>query len=335
VAEASITGTKQREPAPALAGLHRTTELGHGPVWRGTSVPTRVGRPALGKLLDKLLNRKVRHVATDEAGRAIWNLCDGTRTIDQIVAALCEQFHGDVGAIKADVMHAIRILADAGLLTSSDNSADTAARAIDLRAMSILVINSEDRPDRRAFMQRQMDALGLPFSFVNGVRMTGPGKGCAQAHLSVLKRTDVRTPFLVLEDDCEFTDNFHYRYVFPEEAEAVYLGVSGFGIQPPGSIGTGEGIWKGVRFTRFGPNYLRVFNMLSGHARLYLTESYRAAVIDRAMVYCEQGRRMDGVQASLHLSHVVLTPNELMCQQNPALGGQYRGTCRSLLELMG
>jgi hypothetical protein len=139
---------------------------------------------------------------------------------------------------------------------------------------------------------------------------------------------------VVLEDDCEFTDKFHYRYIFPEEADALYLGVSGFGIRPPGSIGTGKGIWKGVRFTRFGPNYLRVFNMLSGQARLYLTEAYREAVKDKATIYCAQGRRMDGVQASLHLSHVVLTPNEPACHQTPMLGGQCHGTCQSLLELV-
>lgn len=329
-----MVDVSQRELARDSVGLDRITEQGRGPVWRGTSVPIRLRRPALGGLLDKLLDRKVRHIETDEIGKAIWDLCDSNRTIEQIVAALREQFQGDAGTIQADLMHAIRILADAGLLTSSDNSADAATRFIDLRDIPILVINGDDRPDRRAFMQRQMDALEIPFSFENAIKMAGAGRGCAQAHLTVLKRVDVRTPFLVLEDDCEFTDKFHYRHIFPEEVDAVYLGVSGFGIRPPGSIGTGTAIWKGVRFTRFGPNYLRVFNMLSGHARLYLTEAYREAVIDRATIYCALGRRMDGVQASLHLTHVVLTPNELACHQNPLLGGQYRATCRSLLELV-
>ena len=329
-----MTDANQRGQVRASVGRERMTALGHGSVWRGTSVPIRVPRAAIGAFFDRLLNRKIRHIEADEIGKAIWDLCDGIRTIDQIVAALREQFHGDAGAIQADVMHAIRVLADAGLLTSSDNSADTATRFIDLRDIPILVINSEDRPDRRTFMQRQMDALELPFSFMNGIRMSGGGRGCAQAHLAILKQSDVSVPFLVLEDDCEFTDKFHYGYELPEESDAVYLGVSGFGIRPPGSIGTGTGIWKGVRFTRFGANYLRVFNMLSGHARLYLTETYREAVKDKATFYCEQGRRMDGVQASLHLSHVVLTPNEVVCHQNPTLGGQFRATCRSLLELL-
>jgi hypothetical protein len=73
--------------------------------------------------------------------------------------------------------------------------------------------------------------------------------------------------------------------------------------------------------------------MLGGHARLYLSEAYREAAIERAAVFCERGRRMDAVQASLHSSHLVLTPAKLVCYQTPALGGQYRGTHRSLLEL--
>ena len=316
-------------------GPNHITEFGHGPVWRGTSVPIRLQRPFIETFLNRVLRKSVPHLETDETGKAIWDLCDGNRTIDQIVAMLGEHFHGDPGLIKADVMHTIRIIADAGYLTSSDKGEDVATRFIDLRTIPVLVINTDDRPDRRTFMQKQMDALELPFSFVNGVRMTGAGRGCAQAHLALLKRSDLRTPFLVLEDDCEFTDKFRCGYVLPEEADALYLGVSGFGILPPGQIGTGTDHWKGVRFTRFGPDYLRIFNMLGGHARLYLSEAYRESVIERATIYCEKGRRMDGVQASLHLTHLVLTPKDLACHQIPTLGGQHRGTCRSLLELIG
>jgi transposase len=150
-----MTDVRQREQPRGRTAI---TPLSRGPVWRGTSVPIRRRRTTLGALLDKLLKKNLRQIVADETGKAICDLCDDVRTIDQIVAALREQFHGDASEIQADVMHAIRILADAGLLTSSDTSADAATRSIDLRDVSILVINGEDQPDRRETVARDDEA---------------------------------------------------------------------------------------------------------------------------------------------------------------------------------
>jgi hypothetical protein len=134
---------------------------------------------------------------------------------------------------------------------------------------------------------------------------------------------------VILEDDCEFTDTLCYRYVLPREADALYLGASAFGLVPAGTFG--DAVWNGVRFTRFGPSYLRVLNMLSTHAKIYLSEEYRRAVKEKASIWCE--KHIDVIMASLQLSHLVLTPNEPVCHQSETLGGQYQATRRSLLEL--
>lgn len=306
--------------------------LGRGPVWRGSSVPMRAKRwSPLTALVNRLRTEDARHIETNEVGKAIWDLCNGERTIDDIVETLRGAFDGDACQIQADVLHAIRIFADAELLLSPDDSASLGTRCVDLREIPIFVINSEDRPDRRAFMQRQMEELELRFSFVDAIRLPRPGRGCAKSHLSIIGRPNLETPFLVLEDDCEFTDRLPYGFVLPKEADVLYLGASGFGLVPPGTIG--RAAWKGVRFTRFGAGYLRVLNMLSGHARLYLSEPYRQVVKEKAEVLCELGHRMDIVQASLHLSHLVLTPVQPMCHQKRELGGQHQATCQSLLAL--
>ena len=312
-------------------GRNQLITLGRGPVWRGSSVPIRRRRSVLGIAVDKLLRKEVQQVETDEPGKAIWDLCDGVRTIDEITIVLQAQFYSKGDEIRADVMHALQVLADAGLVTSSDDSANITTQLIDLRDIPILVINGEDRPDRREFMQRQMESLELKFSFANSVKHASRVIGCAEAHLNILNRPDLRTPFMILEDDCEFTDRLHYRYALPQEADALYLGVSGFGVAPAGTFG--DAVWKGVRFTRYGPNYLRVLSMLSSHAKIYLNEEYRRAVKEKASIWCRREEHIDVILASLQLSHLVLTPNEPVCHQSETLGGQYEATRQSLLEL--
>jgi hypothetical protein len=314
----------------AQHGRDRTIPLGRGPVWRGSSVPIGIRRSAFGVVVDKLLRKEVRQVETDEPGKAIWDLCDGVRTIDEITMVLQAQFYGKGDEIRADVMHTVQLLADAGLVTSSHNSAGVGTQTIDLRDIPIFVINAEDRPDRREFMQRQMDALDLPFSFVPGVKHTSRVIGCAQAHLNILDRSDLAAPFVIFEDDCEFTDALRYRYVLPREADALYLGASAFGLVPAGTFG--DAVWNGVRFTRFGPSYLRVLNMLSTHAKIYLSEEYRRAVKEKVSIWYRREEHIDVILASLQLSHLVLTPNEPVCHQSETLGGQYQATRRSLLE---
>jgi hypothetical protein len=314
----------------ALLSRNRTTRLSPGPVWRSSSVPIRLRHSALGVVVNQLLRENVHQPEFDQLLKAIWDLCDSSGTVDEIATVLQASFcTSEVN--RCDVMHTLQILADSGLLTSSDNSIHSAERVVDLRDMPILIINSEARPDRREFMQRQMERLDLKFYFINGIDHTSRIIGCARSHLDALNRP-LRTPLMILEDDCEFNRSFHYRYVVPQEADALYLGASGWGLPV---AGVGASVWNGVRFTRFGSNYLRVLNMLSSHAKIYLSESYRRAVREKATVLCERGEPFDRVLASLHMSHLVLTPNQPVCHQSECFGGgsQYRSTRRSLLKL--
>ena len=315
-----------------LVGPNRTAPLGQGPVWQRSSIPRR-RRRSVAAALDQLLKKSVRRIEFDEPGKAIWDLCDGLRTVGEIAAVLEAQFYSQGEQVLADVMHTLQAMCDAKLVTSSDNSLTGEPYTLDLREIPIFVISGQDRADRRDFMQRQLADLGLKFAFAKSVVHASRVIGCAEAHLNILKRPDLRTPFVILEDDCEFTDRFHYRYQLPAEADALYLGVSGFGVSPAG--GFGDAVWRGVRFTRYGPNYLRVLNMLSSHAKIYLSEEYRRAVKEKASIWCPRNEHIDVVQASLQLSYVVLTENDLVCHQSEALGGQYQATCRPLLALAG
>jgi hypothetical protein len=210
-------------------------------------------------------------------------------------------------------------------------SGSTQSKVVDLRQVPALVINCGVRPDRRAFMERQLSALGLTFSFADGVRHASPTIGCAQSHLNILERADLRTPFMILEDDCQFTSGFRYRFELPADTDALYLGVSSYGILRKGARNVPT--INGVRFAPFGPSYLRVFNMLGTHAVLYLSERYRREAGGRAAACRDTGEHIDVALASLQETFLVLTPNDLVCCQSKHVGGNYRATRHSLLRI--
>jgi hypothetical protein len=80
-------------------------------------------------------------------------------------------------------------------------------------------------------------------------------------------------PFLLLEDDVESINYINFDYT--ENADAIYFGLS---------------VWKGsfienihdgpAEFQPYSINQVRILNMLSGHAILFISKQYKNAVID-------------------------------------------------------
>jgi pyrroloquinoline quinone biosynthesis protein D len=59
------------------------------------------------------------YYALDEVGAAVWELCDGTRSVADIVAALGEQFDAPEMTIRADVLEFVEELRDERLLVAA------------------------------------------------------------------------------------------------------------------------------------------------------------------------------------------------------------------------
>jgi hypothetical protein len=82
-------------------------------------------------------------------------------------------------------------------------------------------------------------------------------------------------PFILLEDDIENTTHFDCDFDFRPEADAIYLGIS---------IAAGhDTLNTNVFYSKFEPyssTQVRVLNMLSAHAILYISQKYKHAVID-------------------------------------------------------
>jgi coenzyme PQQ biosynthesis protein PqqD len=56
------------------------------------------------------------YYALDEVGAMIWNLCDGTRAVADIVAILCAEFDAPEATVRADVLEFIAELRSERLL---------------------------------------------------------------------------------------------------------------------------------------------------------------------------------------------------------------------------
>ena len=136
-----------------------------------------------------------------------------------------------------------------------------------LTELPVVYINLDDQPLRRELMEENLTKLG----FKNIIRVSGfkdsiGKRGCAYSHALALEEVD--SPFIVLEDDC-LTLNFVEQIEIPDDSDAVYLGISSWGRMNSHSGPCVQ--WEEVSDY---PGLLRIYNMLSAHAILYLNPDY-------------------------------------------------------------
>ena len=80
-----------------------------------------------------------------------------------------------------------------------------------------------------------------------------------------------KAPFVLFEDDCVlFEQNKITQIELPDNADALYLGISSWG-----RMNGHNGFYLQYDEFQDHPNLVRIYNMLSGHSVIYLTEDYR------------------------------------------------------------
>lgn len=139
---------------------------------------------------------------------------------------------------------------------------------IDLTRIPIMYMTCDKSLNgRQQSFERMMDDLDLNYEKMNGKITDNYNIGVAEEYIKALSRHD--PPFLILEDDARIAstaEDFKYIYSVPKYADALYLGTSIVGrMQNQTKIGV---------IAASDGDYLRIFNMLSFHAVLYLSESY-------------------------------------------------------------
>ena len=145
---------------------------------------------------------------------------------------------------------------------------------IDLRACETLVVSLPEEAVRRASVSALCQQLGLAWRMIDGVP-TEPGRiGCALGHLRALRAAAGDRPTLVLEDDVAASDAFDPILEVPDDADAVYVGVSLFGAI---DLIDYVGFSNMIAAEPVDERLLRIYNVLGAHAILYVSERFRAA----------------------------------------------------------
>ena len=137
---------------------------------------------------------------------------------------------------------------------------------INLREIPAIYINLPSATIKNKCMISTLEGCG----FKNIIRIDGvenqknPIAGCSAAHFHALSK--YKPPFIIFEDDC-VAKKFLPEIEVPDDADAVYLGISSWG-----RLNAHSGPY--VLYEQVNKDLLRIYNMLSAHAVLYLSPLY-------------------------------------------------------------
>lgn len=137
---------------------------------------------------------------------------------------------------------------------------------IDLRKIPVVYMNLIQHTEKNEKITKLLNECG----FETIIRVEGshradrPCAGNAGGQFNSLSKID--PPFIIFEDDCHL-HNFEPEIEVPDNADAVYLGTSQWG-----RYFSFSGPF--VHYERIDDKIVRVYNMLSTHCILYLTQDY-------------------------------------------------------------
>lgn len=143
-----------------------------------------------------------------------------------------------------------------------------------------------------------------------GYDISTPKLGCATSHnalLQILSEHDM--PVIVVEDDININYGYKTEIEVPDDADALYLGISRYGLY--GS----HGIRK-VSAEFINHDIYRIFNMLGAHAILYMNNSYPKFLSQATSAMIEIADNQDKARASTMKFFNVYALNKPMFYQD-------------------
>lgn len=152
---------------------------------------------------------------------------------------------------------------------------------LNLLDIPVYYINMDKDIDKRKHIEQQLNNLGFKnINRIDAVEDKTNGRvGLSKSQLKALSQ--VSAPFIVLEDDADPKD-FRASIEVPEGADAIYLGNSQWGLQS-----SHAGFYLKYSKVKGMPEIVRIYNMLSSHAILYLTNDY-VEMCKRTTKYCAE-----------------------------------------------
>jgi hypothetical protein len=137
-----------------------------------------------------------------------------------------------------------------------------------LLEVPIYYINLDDQDQKRKQTESLLKKLGFKYVERFSAIRHDAGRiiGCARSHCEILSKK-IKPPFIILEDDCDLNREFVSEIDVPDNADALYLGISHWGryLNHSGPY---------VHTERVDENIVRVYNMLATHAIMYLSDEY-------------------------------------------------------------
>lgn len=170
----------------------------------------------------------------------------------------------------------------------------------DFKVVFICPDHNEKYHLRRLHMEKLLKNIG--FKYIEWFKSSTENyPDClANANIEILQN-NLDTPVLIVEDDIEWTCIEDFE--FDESWDAVYLGISKWG----GSMT--ENIWCGeAQFSEWSHKSVRVINMLSTHAILYISRKYKETVIELLKKYKNTGYNTDVLLSRIQSEYTIIAP---------------------------
>jgi hypothetical protein len=165
---------------------------------------------------------------------------------------------------------------------------------INILDIPVFYINMDQDVEKRNSLEKALSDKGFrSVTRIPGVGGLGKIDGITAAHIKTISYAieTVGVPFIILEDDVILND-IKYKLDFPEDSDAVYLGISTWGVYN----GTGH---KQISIEKYDENFYRVYNMLSAHAIMFLNLDYAKMILRSYDFFLSVSEPMDKANAEL------------------------------------
>ncbi len=152
---------------------------------------------------------------------------------------------------------------------------------IDIRNVPVYYINMAKDKHKKDHIESRLKECGFKnINRIDAIEDKRNGRvGLSKSQLKALSQ--IQAPFIVLEDDAEPV-NFEALIDVPDDAHALYLGNSQWGYMQSHS-----GFYLKYKLVKNMKHLVKIYNMLSSHAILYLDQEY-VEMCKKTTRYCAE-----------------------------------------------
>ena len=181
---------------------------------------------------------------------------------------------------------------------------------IDLKNISSYVLTLKDTPERLNNFQSEL-SNHLNVTPFYGDRYPTSTEGCVRSSYKMYQH--VNPPVLIFEDDVKLTPHFTTTLTdVPDDADAVYLGTSAWGIK------NYQSSLKNLNLQKYNDKYFKIEYMTTTHAILFLSNRFWTTMLNtfHRNINNVPIENVDVHIARLHPQFNIYAVAKPMCYQN-------------------